>query len=99
MQSYNSHPRGTVFYYFINFFYKHLALLICYEKYRELYFLCFPFYGKYDISVSCRKTRTYDIYVERFYENVDFHAVCASWIFSLFFYVVGNNEDEIIPES
>ena len=32
-------------------------------------------YGKYDISVNCGKSRKYDIYIERFYENVVFHAV------------------------
>ena len=32
--------------------------------------------GKWDpISVNCRKSRKYGIYVERFYENVVFHAV------------------------
>ena len=33
------------------------------------------FYGKYDISVKCGKSRKYDIYVQRFYENVVFRAV------------------------
>ena len=33
------------------------------------------FYGKYDFSVNCGKSRKYDIHVERFYENVVFHAV------------------------
>ena len=40
-----------------------------------MYFLQFSFYGKYDIFVNCGKSRKYDIYVERFYENVVFHAV------------------------
>ena len=39
------------------------------------YCLSFSFYRKYDISVKCRKPRKYFIYVERFYENVAFHAV------------------------
>ena len=30
---------------------------------------------KYHISVNREKSRKYDIYVERFYENVVFHAV------------------------
>ena len=33
------------------------------------------FYGKYDFSVNCGKSRKYDIHVERFYENAVFHAV------------------------
>ena len=33
------------------------------------------FYGKYDISFKCGKSRKYDIYVERFHENVVFYAV------------------------
>ena len=33
MQSYFSHPRGTVFYHLIIFFCHYLALLVCYEKY------------------------------------------------------------------
>ena len=52
MQSYISHPRGTVFNPLIIFCH-YLALLICYEKYLTLqkiwYFLSFLFYGKYDI--------------------------------------------------
>ena len=35
-------------------------------------------YGKYDISVKCRKSRKCDIYVQCFYENVVFHAV---WLY------------------
>ena len=41
-----------------------------------MYFLQFSFYGKYDIFVNCGKSRKHDIYVERFYENIVFHAVC-----------------------
>ena len=33
------------------------------------------FYGKYDISVNCGKSRKYDISVDRFYRNVVFHVV------------------------
>ena len=43
------------------------------------------FYEKYDVSVICGKPKIYDIYVERFYKNVVFHAVTGyerkhSWL-------------------
>ena len=61
---------------FNHFFGHYLALLKNNENYRKYdIFFDFRFTEKYDISVNCGKSRKYDIYVERFYENVVFHAV------------------------
>ena len=45
------------------------------EIIENMIFSLISFYGKYDISVNSGKSRKYDIYVERFYENIVFHAV------------------------
>ena len=66
MQSYISHRRGRVFNPLIFFFFFVIILL---------YWFVTKNIGKYDISGKCGKSRKYDIYVERFYENVAFHAV------------------------
>ena len=81
MQSYISHPRGTVFYHSIIFLSSKscpVHLLREISKIIENMTFSFLFDRKYDISVNCRKSRKYDTYIERFYEKFFFHAVFLS---------------------
>ena len=79
MQSYIFHPRGTVFYHLINYLSSKSCPIDMLRKISEIIenmiFSLISVLRKYDISVNCGKSRKYDIYVERFYENVVFHAV------------------------
>ena len=76
-----SHLGGTVFYHLINFLLPKSCPIDLLQKMSEIIenmiFTLISFYRKYDndISVNCRKSKKYDIYVDRFYENVIFHAV------------------------
>ena len=79
MQSYIFHPRIRVFYHLIHYLSSKSCPIDMLQKLSEiieniLFSLIFVL-RKYDISVNCGKSRKYDIYVDRFYENGVFHAV------------------------
>ena len=86
MQSYISHPCGTVFYHSISFILSKTCPIDLLQKISQvtenMIFSLILFYRKYGISVNCGKSRKYeyDNYVARFYENVVFHAVINIWM-------------------
>ena len=80
MQSYISYRRGRIFNSVTFFLFLPLPCFITknigdYRKYDIFY--NFPFTENMIFPVKCGKSRQYDIYAERFYENVIFH---AAWI-------------------
>ena len=86
MQSYISHRRGRVFNPLVSFF------LFCYYLTLLIFTKNIGNYRKYDIFFNFRFTENMifrtnaenlennDIYIQRFYENVVFHAVCQYYV-------------------
>ena len=89
MQSCIFHPHGSVFYHLINYLsWKSCPIDMLWkipEIIENMIFSLIFVLRKYHISVNREKSRKYDIYVERFYENVVFHAVQTFIMISVFF--------------
>ena len=86
MQSYISHARVTVFYHLINFLSSKSCPIYLLRKILEIieniiFSLIFVL-QEISYFVNCGKSRKYDIYVKRFYENGVFHAVGDSLFLS-----------------
>ena len=76
MQFYISHPCGTVFYHLINYLSSKSCPIDLLRKITEI--IENMIFSLIFVLRNCGKSRKYDIYVERFYENVVFHAVVFS---------------------
>ena len=81
MQSYISHRRSRVFNPLI-FFFSFLSLSCFIDLLRKITEIIENMiFSLIFVLRNCGKSRKYDIYVERFYENVIFHAVRKHAVF------------------